>query len=79
MIGTVKRLVPDLGFGFVADDEGVLYFFHRTAMAEGFPFAGLRAGQRVTFEIATPGAKGPRAGFVRPYESAALLPPRPAA
>jgi len=62
--GTVKRLVLDRGFGFIADDRGNEYFFHRTGMLHGSAFDGLREGTRVTFEE-EPSPKGPHAASVR--------------
>jgi CspA family cold shock protein len=59
--GTVKRLVHDKGFGFVADDGGREYFFHQSACAS---FSSLREGQAVTF-VTGQGPKGPRAEDVR--------------
>ena len=61
--GSIKRLVRDRGFGFIRDDNGLEWFFHRTAVADG-TFDQLNEGQRVTFEE-EPSAKGPRAGNVR--------------
>ena len=55
--GTIKRLVSDKGFGFVAAEDGSEYFFHQSACAN---FDSLREGQRVTFQ-AGQGPKGPRA------------------
>jgi len=55
--GTVKRIVSDKGFGFVAAEDGSEYFFHQSACAE---FHNLREGQPVTFR-AGQGPKGPRA------------------
>lgn len=64
MSGTIKRLVRDKGFGFVATDSGDdEYFFHSSA-STGMPFDQLREGQAVTFE-AGQGPKGPRAENVR--------------
>ena len=60
--GTIKRLVFEKGFGFVADDSGHEYFFHQSACAS---FASLREGQTVTFEPGQ-GPKGPRAEKVTP-------------
>jgi len=57
--GTVKRLVSDKGFGFVAAQDGTEYFFHRSACV-GVRFDELREGQSVTFEKGQ-GPKGPRA------------------
>jgi CspA family cold shock protein len=59
--GTVKRLVRDKGFGFVAAADGSEYFFHQSACPE---FDTLREGQAVTFQ-AGQGPKGPRAENVR--------------
>jgi len=64
MTGTIKRLVSDKGFGFVAAGEGSEYFFHQSACS-GVQFDDLREGQDVTFE-AGEGPKGPRAENVRP-------------
>jgi CspA family cold shock protein len=61
--GTIKRLVRDRGFGFIRDDNGQEWFFHRSAVTDG-SFDHLNEGQRVTFEE-EPSAKGPRAGNVR--------------
>ena len=57
--GTIKRLVSDKGFGFVASGEGNEYFFHQSA-CNGVHFDDLREGQEVTFEEGQ-GPKGPRA------------------
>jgi CspA family cold shock protein len=62
--GTVKRLVSDKGFGFVAAQDGNEYFFHRSACT-GIRFDDLREGQSVTFETGQ-GPKGPRAENVTP-------------
>jgi len=59
--GTIKKLVPDRGFGFITAEDGKDYFFHRSATPE---FDSLAGGEQVTFEIeASP--KGPRAGKVQ--------------
>jgi CspA family cold shock protein len=60
--GSIKRLVRDRGFGFIRDDNGQEWFFHRSAV-EG-SFDSLNEGQRVSFEE-EPSPKGPRAGNVR--------------
>jgi CspA family cold shock protein len=59
--GTIKRIVSDKGFGFVADDSGQEYFFHQSACQS---FDSLREGQAVTFQTGQ-GPKGPRAENVR--------------
>lgn len=63
MNGTIKRLVSDKGFGFVAAGDGNEYFFHQSACT-GVQFDDLREGQAVTFERGQ-GPKGPRAEDVR--------------
>jgi len=63
--GTIKRVVRDKGFGFIADDDQQQeYFFHSSA-CRGTRFEELREGQRVTFEVGQ-SAKGPRAENVTP-------------
>jgi cold shock protein len=57
--GTIKRLVSDKGFGFVAAPDGNEYFFHQSAV-NGVSFAELREGDAVTFQTGQ-GPKGPRA------------------
>lgn len=60
--GTIKRLVRDKGFGFLADGTGVEYFFHSSAF-DGV-FEDLQDGDAVTFTPSS-GPKGPRAEGVR--------------
>ena len=62
MNGTIKRLT-DKGFGFVAAENGVEYFFHQSACHDT-QFEQLREGQAVTFDQGN-GPKGPRAENVR--------------
>lgn len=62
--GTIKRLVSDKGFGFVAAQDGTEYFFHQSA-CNGTSFDQLREGQSVTF-LKGQGQKGPRAENVTP-------------
>jgi CspA family cold shock protein len=57
--GTIKRLVSDKGFGFVAAQDGHEYFFHQSA-CNGVSFDELREGETVTFQTGM-GPKGPRA------------------
>jgi CspA family cold shock protein len=63
MNGTVKRLVSDKGFGFVAAPDGQEYFFHQSACT-GSPFESLREGQSVIFDTSQ-GPKGLRAENLR--------------
>jgi CspA family cold shock protein len=63
--GKVKKLVPDRGFGFIAAEDGVEYFFHRSGLEGSMNFDQLAVGEDVLFEI-QPSQKGPRAFRVRP-------------
>jgi len=63
--GTIKRVVKDKGFGFIRDDRGNEFFFHRSSV-DG-DFTRLNEGQHVDFDE-EPSAKGPRAGHVRVAE-----------
>jgi CspA family cold shock protein len=60
--GTIKRIVRDRGFGFIRDEGGQEWFFHRSSVQGNFD--ELNEGQRVSFDE-EPSAKGPRAGNVR--------------
>ncbi|UCG94591.1 MAG: cold shock domain-containing protein [Candidatus Aerophobus sp.] len=61
--GTIRRVMRDRGYGFIATEDGKNIFFHRTAL-RGLRFDSLREGQLVEFEVTT-GPKGPRAIGVR--------------
>jgi len=61
--GTIRRLMRDRGYGFIATEDGKDIFFHRTAL-RGLRFDSLKEGQSVEFEVET-GPKGPRAADVR--------------
>ncbi len=63
--GTIKRVQRDKGFGFIRDERGQEYFFHRSAVQGDFD--RLNEGQQVAFEEEQ-SAKGPRAGNVRPRD-----------
>lgn len=59
--GTVKKLVSDRGFGFIAAEDGKEYFFHRDGVDN---FDALLGGEKVTFDV-EPSPKGPRANHVK--------------
>jgi cold shock protein len=62
--GTVKRIIGDRGFGFIAAEDEKEYFFHRGALDPALDFDRLTGGEKVEFEVeASP--KGPRAIRVR--------------
>lgn len=58
--GTVKRIVTDRGFGFIADDQGKEHFFHLSGLAQNVSIESLREGDKVTFETER-SDRGPRA------------------
>jgi cold shock protein len=62
--GTIKKLVSDRGFGFIAAEDGREYFFHRTGLDSSVNFDSLAGGERVEFEI-EPSQKGPRANRIK--------------
>jgi CspA family cold shock protein len=62
--GTIKKLVSDRGFGFIAAEDGKEYFFHQSGVDSSLNFDSLRGGEAVNFEIEQ-SQKGPRANRVR--------------
>jgi cold shock protein len=62
--GTIKKVVADRGFGFIAAEDAKEYFFHRNSVDSSLDFDRLSGGERVTFEIEQ-SPKGPRAAQVR--------------
>jgi cold shock protein len=78
--GTVKLLVVDRGYGFIAVPKGAdVFFAHDSVPSHGF--RKLTVGQAVEFELAgkaQKSAKGPRAKVVTPAEAVeAAVPPTP--
>jgi CspA family cold shock protein len=62
--GTIKRVISDRGFGFIAAEDEKEYFFHRGALDATLDFDRLIGGEKVEFDVeASP--KGPRAVHVR--------------
>lgn len=62
--GTVKRVISERGFGFIAAPDGKEYFFHKDGLTPSLDFDRLAGGESVTFEVQT-GPKGDRAIQVR--------------
>lgn len=60
--GTIKKLISEKGFGFIAG-EGAEIFFHHSALV-GITIEELQEGQAVEYEEGR-GPKGPRAENVR--------------
>lgn len=67
--GTIKKLVRDRGFGFIADTDGRQVFFHQSGLIET-GFTALNEDQEVEFEVEQ-SDKGPRAINVRVVPKAA--------
>lgn len=63
MVGTIRTLRVDKGFGFIKDQAGKDYFFHQSAV-QGERLEDLREGDSVEFDLGH-GEKGPRAENVR--------------
>lgn len=64
MTGTIKKLVSDKGFGFIAvEGESKDLFFHSNNLS-GVDFQSLREGDAVSFDTETT-PKGPAAVNVR--------------
>jgi CspA family cold shock protein len=61
--GTIKKIIPDRGFGFIRSEDGKEVFFHRSC-CEGLIFETLKEGQPVDFDLEE-AARGPRASNVR--------------
>ena len=68
--GTIKKVVSDRGFGFIAADDGKEYFFHRNSLQASLDFDRMSGGEKVDFDIEQ-SPKGPRASNVRAAESVA--------
>ena len=63
--GTIKKVVAERGFGFIAAEDTKEYFFRRNSLDASLDSDRLVGGERVTFEIEQ-SPKGPRADNVRP-------------
>jgi CspA family cold shock protein len=63
--GTIKKVISERGFGFIAAEDGKEYFFHRDGLEASLDFDRLTGGERVQFNVQS-GPKGPRAVSVRP-------------
>lgn len=58
--GTIKRVISERGFGFIADSDGKEYFFHKDGLSSSLDFDRLVGGESVSFDIEA-GPKGDRA------------------
>jgi len=53
MKGTITRLVPNRGFGFVRGEDGLPRFMHAKAVVPPHDFDVMREGQEVEFVSVT--------------------------
>ncbi len=60
MKGTIKTLVRDRGFGFIAREGETNDLFFHSKELKGVMFGELKEGDTLTFEVAN-GEKGPSA------------------
>jgi CspA family cold shock protein len=65
--GTLKKVVSDRGFGFIAAEDGKEYFFHRSGLDGTLDFDQLVGGEKVDFQVEN-SPKGPRATRIRRSE-----------
>jgi cold shock protein len=68
--GSIKKVVSDRGFGFIAAEDGKEYFFHRSGVQSSLDFDRLTGGEKVDFDVEQ-SPKGPRAIGVRASGGAA--------
>ena len=68
--GSIKKVVSDRGFGFIAAEDGKEYFFHRSGVQPSLDFDRLAGGETVEFDVEQ-SPKGPRAIGVRAAGAAA--------
>ena len=69
--GTIKKVVADRGFGFIAADDAKEYFFHRGGLDSSLDFDRLMGGEKVNFEIQAP-ASGVLARVLAPVNTPVL-------
>ena len=62
--GTIKKVIADRGFGFIAAEDTKEYFFHRGGLDSSLDFDRLVGGETVEFVVES-GPKGARAVQVR--------------
>lgn len=61
--GTIKKVISERGFGFIAAEDANEYFFHRGGLDASLDFDRLIGGERVSFDIEQ-SPKGARAVHV---------------
>ena len=61
--GSIKKMIRDRGFGFLAAEDGREIFFHRSELVQT-EFEDLREGDQVTIEVEKTD-RGPKATQVQ--------------
>ena len=64
--GTIRRLMKDRGYGFIANEDGKDVFFHRTALKD-LEFDSLKEGQSLEFKVKEE-SRDPRAVDIKSSE-----------
>ena len=59
--GTIKKVISERGFGFIAAPDGKEYFFHKDGLSSSLDFDRLTGGESVSFDVEA-GPKGDRPG-----------------
>ena len=67
MTGTITRLLPNKGYGFLRGTDGESRFFHATKVDPPRAFDKMREGQTVSF-MPVDHVRGPRAEHVTPCD-----------
>lgn len=62
--GTIKKLITDRGFGFIAQDGSDKDLFFHSKELQGVEFDALKEGDAVEFEVSD-SPKGPNATSVK--------------
>jgi cold shock protein len=60
MQGSIKKIIPEKGFGFITPDDGAKDLFFHSSEVKGVTFPELKEGDKVSFEVGE-SPKGPNA------------------
>lgn len=66
--GTVKWFSEEKGYGFISPDDGDEDVFVHYTEIEGSGYRSIKEGERISYEVAPRGTRGPRAVNVRKAE-----------
>lgn len=73
--GTLKKVVAERGFGFIAAEDGKEYFFHRSGLDATLDFDQLVGGERVDFQVEQSPKGPPRDAYPPRRVAASAAPP----